>query len=139
MHDDPVEEFQVWLAQATEAGLAEPTAMTLATATPAGRPSARIVLLKAIDSSGFVFSTNYRSRKASELEENPCLEDPSIEMTPMSTPALIEVLLRCLLDPHRLPGSTAATAVKALQTARAWRLPAADTESTIVALYHHVG
>ncbi len=68
---DPIAQFQAWLAQAQAAGLAEPTAMTLATATPEGRPSARIVLLKAVDERGFVFFTNYTSRKAQQLEGNP--------------------------------------------------------------------
>jgi len=68
---DPVVEFARWLAQAQEAQLPEPTAMTLATATPAGVPSARIVLLKAVDPRGFVFFTDYRSRKGEELAANP--------------------------------------------------------------------
>ncbi len=68
---DPIVEFARWFAQAQEVQLAEPNAMTLATATAAGAPSARIVLLKAYDERGFVFFTDYRSRKGTELEENP--------------------------------------------------------------------
>lgn len=68
---DPVVQFRRWMDDAVAAGLPEPTAMTLATATPDGRPSARIVLLKDFGGDGFVFSTNYRSRKGTELESNP--------------------------------------------------------------------
>jgi pyridoxamine 5'-phosphate oxidase len=68
---DPIVEFARWFAQAQEAQLPEPNAMTLATASIEGVPSARIVLLKAFDERGFVFFTDYRSRKGAELEENP--------------------------------------------------------------------
>ena len=68
---NPVEQFQTWFAQAIAAGLPEPNAMTLATTTPDGRPSARVVLLKALDERGFVFFTNYASRKGGELAANP--------------------------------------------------------------------
>ena len=68
---DPLTQFATWFADAQAAGIAEPNAMTLATATAAGRPSARIVLLKGIDEAGFVFFTNYESRKGQELAENP--------------------------------------------------------------------
>jgi pyridoxamine 5'-phosphate oxidase len=68
---DPIEQFRVWFADAAGAGVAEPNAMTLATATPAGVPSARVVLLKGFDRRGFVFYTNYISRKAQELDANP--------------------------------------------------------------------
>jgi pyridoxamine 5'-phosphate oxidase len=68
---DPIVEFARWFAQAQEARVAEPNAMTLATATAAAAPSARLVLLKAFDERGFVFFTDYRSRKGQELEENP--------------------------------------------------------------------
>jgi len=64
---DPFEQFARWFAQA-RAVEADPTAMTLATATAAGRPSARMVLLKGVDARGFVFYTNYESRKAEEIE-----------------------------------------------------------------------
>jgi pyridoxamine 5'-phosphate oxidase len=67
---DPVMQFRRWFADASSAQLLEPNAMTLATSTPDGRPSARIVLLKEVDSAGFVFFTDYRSRKASDLERN---------------------------------------------------------------------
>jgi pyridoxamine 5'-phosphate oxidase len=68
---DPFTQFQTWFGQAVAAGLPQPNAMTLATATPDGRPSARMVLLKGLDAQGFVFFTNYESRKAGELEINP--------------------------------------------------------------------
>ncbi len=68
---NPFTQFRKWLNQALEAGLPEPTAMTLATATKNGKPSARIVLLKNIDEEGFVFFTNYGSRKGRELLKNP--------------------------------------------------------------------
>jgi pyridoxamine 5'-phosphate oxidase len=68
---DPIAQFQVWFADVLEKNLHDPTAMTLATADRDGRPSARIVLLKGYDERGFVFYTNYRSRKGRELEENP--------------------------------------------------------------------
>jgi pyridoxamine 5'-phosphate oxidase len=68
---DPVVQFGRWFEQATHAGLLEPHAMTLATATPDGRPSARMVLLRGFDERGFCFYTNYESRKAAELAANP--------------------------------------------------------------------
>jgi pyridoxamine 5'-phosphate oxidase len=68
---DPIRQFRKWLDAALNAGLKEPTAMTLATSTPGGRPSARMVLLKGVDQRGFVFYTNYESRKGAELSENP--------------------------------------------------------------------
>ncbi len=68
---DPIRLFSHWFEQALEAGVAEPNAMTLATATRGGEPSSRIVLLKGFDRKGFTFFTNYTSRKARELEENP--------------------------------------------------------------------
>jgi len=68
---DPIREVQKWLDLASAAGVKEPTAMTLATTTPDGKPSARIVLLKGIDHRGFLFYTNYLSRKGRELEKNP--------------------------------------------------------------------
>ncbi|TMG87315.1 MAG: pyridoxamine 5'-phosphate oxidase [Betaproteobacteria bacterium] len=64
---DPLRQFQHWLQQAIAAELPEPTAMTLATAGADGTPAARIVLLKGADASGFVFFTNYESRKGAEL------------------------------------------------------------------------
>lgn len=68
---DPFRQFQAWFADASGAGLLEPNAMTLATTTPEGRPSARMVLLKGFDERGFVFYTNYESRKGGELAANP--------------------------------------------------------------------
>ena len=67
---DPIVQVQRWLAEAEAAGTT-PDAMTLATATPAGRPSARIVLLRGLDARGFVFFTNRKSRKGLELSANP--------------------------------------------------------------------
>jgi len=68
---DPVEQFRSWLAQAQAAYPEEFTSMTLATADREGRPSARVVLLKGVDERGFVFYTNYGSRKGREIAENP--------------------------------------------------------------------
>lgn len=68
---DPIRQFQVWLDDAIAAKLPLPEAMTLATATPDGKPSARMVLLKQVDHDGFVFFTNYRSAKAEQLDANP--------------------------------------------------------------------
>ena len=68
---DPIRQFQIWLDEAIEAKLPLPEAMTLATATSDGRPSARMVLLKQVDQEGFVFYTNYRSAKARQLDANP--------------------------------------------------------------------
>lgn len=71
VNPDPIVQFQLWFAQALAANLPEPNAMTLATATPEGRPSARTVLIKGVDAGGFVFFTNYESRKGDELAANP--------------------------------------------------------------------
>jgi pyridoxamine 5'-phosphate oxidase len=68
---DPIKQFAVWYDAAVAAGLPEPEAMTLSTATPDGRPSARIVLLRGFDARGFCFFTNYESRKGRELVANP--------------------------------------------------------------------
>ena len=68
---DPLRQFERWFAAARDAGLPAPEAMALATATPDGRPSARMVLLKSADELGFAFHTNYESRKGSELAANP--------------------------------------------------------------------
>lgn len=70
MAADPLETFTEWMYDAIAFGLKEPNAMTLATATPEGRPSARVVLLKEVQSDGFVFFTNYLSRKGRELMTN---------------------------------------------------------------------
>jgi pyridoxamine 5'-phosphate oxidase len=66
----PIDQFEIWWTEAIEQQVDEPNAMTLATCTASGRPSARIVLLKRVDKRGFVFYTNYESRKAKEIEEN---------------------------------------------------------------------
>src|SRR5882757_6540347 len=68
---DPFRQFEKWFQEAEAAKLTEPNAMTLATATRDGRPSARTVLLKGVDGRGFVFYSNYESRKGRELEANP--------------------------------------------------------------------
>ncbi len=68
---DPFAQFGNWFDEALQSGIALPNAMTLATATKKGRPSARAVLLKGFDAHGFVFYTHYRSRKGRELEQNP--------------------------------------------------------------------
>ena len=71
LRPDPVAQFRGWFEDAIAADLHEPNAMTLATATPDGRPSARVVLLKGYDERGFVFYTNYEGRKGKEIERNP--------------------------------------------------------------------
>lgn len=71
MNADPNEQFRLWFADAREAESGEVNAMSLATATPDGAPSVRIVLLKGADEKGFRFFTNYESRKARELAANP--------------------------------------------------------------------
>jgi pyridoxamine 5'-phosphate oxidase len=68
---DPLEQFRHWLDQAIAAQLPDPTAMTVATVSADGRPSTRVVLLKGCDESGFVWYTNYHSRKGRELDGNP--------------------------------------------------------------------
>lgn len=65
------EQFRLWLEDALDAGLPEPSGMVLSTATPGGRPGVRSVLLRGISDSGFVFHTNYNSRKGRELAANP--------------------------------------------------------------------
>lgn len=71
LDDDPIRQFQMWFDEAQEAGLPQPEAIGLATADKCGRPSLRMVLLRGVDERGFVFHTNYCSRKSRELEENP--------------------------------------------------------------------
>ncbi len=68
---DPIEQFRRWFDETLAANLHEPNAVTLATATPTGKPSARVVLLKGYDAKGFVFYTNHEGRKGRELAENP--------------------------------------------------------------------
>jgi pyridoxamine 5'-phosphate oxidase len=68
---DPTSQFRAWMDEAIAAQALEPTAMTLSTVSAEGRPSGRIVLLKGADARGFVFFTNYRSRKGKDLAANP--------------------------------------------------------------------
>lgn len=80
---DPLRQFDRWFDDAVRSGLVEPNGMTLATVDSSGQPSARIVLLKGFDERGFVFYTDYRSRKGRELEANPkaalCFWWPALE------------------------------------------------------------
>ena len=71
LDSNPIAQFNVWFQQALDADLLEPNAMTVATATPDGKPTARIVLLKGVDKRGFVFYTNYESQKGQQLIANP--------------------------------------------------------------------
>lgn len=71
LNEDPVRQFESWFQQATELAVHEPNAMTLATISPDGIPSQRTVLLKAFDTKGFTFFTNYESRKARHIAANP--------------------------------------------------------------------
>lgn len=71
LDNNPVRQFQGWFEDAREAGILEPNAMSLATTGSSGMPDLRTVLLKYFDEHGFVFYTNYGSRKAREIEENP--------------------------------------------------------------------
>lgn len=71
VHPDPIEQFNGWFANARAARIPMPESMTLATATRGGKPSARLVLLKQVDRRGFVFFTNYNSRKGKDLSANP--------------------------------------------------------------------
>lgn len=68
---DPISIFRDWYQEAIHAGIEDPSIMTLATTDGKGKPAARIVLLKSFDENGFVFYTNYRSRKGLDLEKNP--------------------------------------------------------------------
>lgn len=71
LDSNPIQQFNLWFEQALAADLIEPNAMTLATATADGKPSARIVLLKGVSERGFVFYTNYGSQKGRQLIANP--------------------------------------------------------------------
>ena len=71
VHADAIEQFKTWWTEAVDSAIDEVNAMTLATASAQGKPSARVVLLKGFNESGFIFFTNYHSQKASEIEENP--------------------------------------------------------------------
>jgi pyridoxamine 5'-phosphate oxidase len=68
---NPMDQFDAWMTQALQMGFADPTAMTLATVSADGQPRQRIVLLKRVDAKGFVFFTNYHSRKAQDMAANP--------------------------------------------------------------------
>lgn len=70
---DPFAQFALWFEQAVQGGVLEPNAMSLATATPRGRPLVRTVLLKSYDERGFVFFTNFESRKARHIAQNPAV------------------------------------------------------------------
>ena len=71
LHPEPISQFECWFAEARESGAFEPEAMALATASPEGAPSVRMVLNKGFDERGLVFYSNYASRKGDELEANP--------------------------------------------------------------------
>lgn len=71
VHKDPVEQFRIWFDHAVDQKLIEPNAMSLATVDESGQPWQRTVLLKAYDAKGFVFYTNYESRKGKQLAKNP--------------------------------------------------------------------
>jgi pyridoxamine 5'-phosphate oxidase len=70
VNNNPIDQFNCWFEEALNAEISEPNAMVLATTTTNGRPSARVVLLKGFDQRGFMFYTNYQSRKATQLENN---------------------------------------------------------------------
>ncbi len=71
VHKDPYEQFSLWMEETIKAGVTDPSAMILATSSKESGPSARVVLLKGVDKNGLIFYTNYSSRKAKDLEENP--------------------------------------------------------------------
>ena len=68
---DPIQQFEKWFQQAIDGEVPEPNALTLSTVSPQGKPSARILLLKGMEEGGFIFYTNYESKKAQELLQNP--------------------------------------------------------------------
>jgi pyridoxamine 5'-phosphate oxidase len=82
VHKDPLKQFSVWFDEAIKSNLEEPTAMTLATISPENKPSSRVVLLKGIEDGGFIFYTNYNSKKAKDIEQNPyvCLNFHWVEL-----------------------------------------------------------
>jgi pyridoxamine 5'-phosphate oxidase len=97
---NPLVQLQHWIAAASAAGLAEPSAMVVATATRDGRPSSRTVLAKQVDADGIVFFTNYQSRKGREL-----LANPSVAAT-LAWPAIgLQVCVRGTAAPLDEPGS----------------------------------
>lgn len=71
VNKNPFKQFEKWFAEVLKSGFLEPNAMTVATSSLEGKPSARILLLKGIDENGFMFYSNYKSRKGKDLEENP--------------------------------------------------------------------
>lgn len=71
VNKDPIKQFEKWWQEAIDSKIEEPNAMVLATCDQAGKPSARIVLLKSIHKNGFVFFTNYESQKSQEIKNNP--------------------------------------------------------------------
>lgn len=71
LDDNPYRQFELWFTQAIDSEIPEPNAMSIATVSETGQPSLRTVLLKTYDEKGFVFFTNYESRKAQEIEHNP--------------------------------------------------------------------
>ncbi|KAN0087526.1 hypothetical protein V8E55_006147 [Tylopilus felleus] len=71
VHLSPLEQFHIWFNEARNAGVSEPESMALSTVGPSGIPSSRMVLFKQLDKRGFVFYTNYTSRKSKELDQNP--------------------------------------------------------------------
>lgn len=74
VNPDPIRQFQQWLRDAGQAAIVLPEAMAVATVSRTGQPSVRMVLLKEVDEKGFVFFTNYDSRKGKEISENPRVE-----------------------------------------------------------------
>ena len=70
LHADPLRQFETWFQQAVDSGMSEPNGMCLATATTSAAPSLRTVLMKSYDQNGFIFYTNFGSRKAKQLAEN---------------------------------------------------------------------
>ena len=70
---DPFKQFDIWFKEAKDIGLKDPNAMNVASATKNGIPSSRMVLLKSYDENGFIFYTNYTSRKSKEIIDNPCV------------------------------------------------------------------
>lgn len=71
VQNDPFQQFKKWFSEALEVSTDEPNAMTLATVSPSGKPSARVVLLKGFDNKGFTFYTNYASKKGNDIIQNP--------------------------------------------------------------------
>ena len=76
LNENPIEQFEKWFVDARDANLDNPNALSLATVNEDGSPSLRTVLLKAFDEKGFVFFTNYGSRKAHDLDRNPPIAAP---------------------------------------------------------------